>query len=356
MIIPSLYYSNNYSFDHEITKVFRENWLFFGFVSEFENKSIISKTIAGLPIFLFKDNDQFQGYFNICPHRGANLVQNGSFLGTYNTILCPYHNWSFDLETGNAKNVKNSNLYDAKCTHLIKFRVETAGNFIFIQLSSSNNLSLNDYLGSEILFELSVASDLLNFSNISSKEISHDCNWKHIVENVIDNKHCGPVHKNTLAKIGFCKNKPLTQLYEIHSQFIIEPGSRDGAMKRKRLLRKIYEEDSIVDYYKHILIFPNLTISIFEGVHYTIGFINPLSNMKTNYETHYLRPFIGDANISDLIENSHVQTALDIFAEDVNMLNSLSDNLNKIGLRGELYVDEFRIVHFMETYLKFINN
>lgn len=354
MIIPSIYYSNNYSFDNEITNVFRENWLFFGFVSEFENKSLIAKTIAGLPIFIFKDNDQFHGYFNICPHRGANLVQDDFFLGTQNTILCPYHNWSFDLQTGNSKNVKNSNLYDAKCTHLNKFKVETAGNFIFIQLSSSLNLSLNEFLGPEILFELSAASDLLNFTNISSKEISHECNWKHIVENVIDNKHCGPVHKNTLAKIGFCKNKPITQLYEMHSQFIIDPGSIDSAIKRKRLLKKIYKEDDIVDYYKHILIFPNLTISIFEGVHYTIGFINPLSNMKTNYETHYLRPSIGDANISDLIENSHVQTALDIFSEDVNMLNSLSDNLNKIGLRGELYIDELRIVHFMETYLKFI--
>lgn len=356
MIIPSIYYSNNYSFDDEISRVFRENWLFFGFLSEFENKSVIDKNIAGLPIFLFKDNDQFQGYFNICPHRGANLVQNDAYLGTHSMILCPYHNWSFDLETGNSKNVDNSNLHDSKCTHLHKFKVEAAGNFIFIQLSSNQKMSLNDFLGPEILYELSVASDILDFSNISSKDISHDCNWKHIVENVIDNKHCGPVHKNTLAKIGFCNKKPITQLYEHHSQFIIDPGSLEGAIKRKRLLKKIYKEDDIVDYYKHILIFPNLTISIFEGVHYTVGFINPLSNMKTNYETYYLRPFIGDTNISGLLENSHVQSALDIFSEDVTMLNSLRDNLYKVRLRGELYNDEFRIRHFMDNYLKFINS
>ena len=355
MIITSIYYSNNYSFDNEITKVFRENWLFFGFVSEFENKSIIAKSIAGFPVFLFKHNKQFQGYFNICPHRGANLVQNDSYSTTNNSILCPYHNWSFDLETGYSKNVKNSNLFDAECTHLNKFKVDTVGNFIFIQLSSTYNLSLKDFLGAEILLELSVASELLNFNNICSKEIPHDCNWKHLVENVIDNKHCGPVHKNTLAKIGFCKNKPVAHFHELHSHFTIDPGNQDGAIKRRRLLKRIYSEDNLVDYYKHILIFPNLTISIFEGVHYTIGFINPQSNLKTNYETHYLRPLISDANISDLVENSHVQTALDIFSEDVNMLNSLSDNLNKIGLRGELYNDELRIVHFMETYLKFIN-
>jgi phenylpropionate dioxygenase-like ring-hydroxylating dioxygenase large terminal subunit len=355
MIIPSIYYSNNYSFDEEINNVFRENWLFFGFVSEFENKNIIAKNIAGLPIFLFKDSNYFKGYFNICPHRGAALVRNDSFLGTHNTILCPYHNWSFDLDSGNSKNVKISNLVDPKCTHLNNFKVDTVGNFIFIKLSSNSSLGLKEFLGSEILFELSVASDLLNFSNISSKEILHDCNWKHIVENVIDNKHCGPVHKNTLAKIGFCKNKPLTELYGLHSQFTIDPGSPESARKRKRLLIKIYKEDCLVDFYKHILIFPNLTISIFEGVHYTIGYINPKSNLKTNYETHYLRPSIEDANISDVIENSHVHTALEIFAEDVNMLNSLSDNLNKIGLRGELYSDELRIIHFMKTYLKLIN-
>jgi nitrite reductase/ring-hydroxylating ferredoxin subunit len=355
MIIPSKFYSNNYSFKNELDNIFFDNWLFFGFKTEFEENSIVSKKIAGAPIFIVKSNLTYKGYFNVCPHRGATLVNNSNYIGTKKNVFCPYHSWGFDLETGKSINVKSDDLFNKECSDLKCVEVDSIGNFLFVKFSSNSTVSLYEYLGNPIVDELLVATEVLDFNKINSKSISHLCNWKHIVENVIDNKHCSPVHKDTLAKIGFCKNKPITQLYNLHSEFIIQPGSTDDVLKRRKLLKRLYNEDILSDNYKHILVFPNLTISIFEGVHYTVGFINPLSNLETSYETHYIRPLIMDENISNAIEESHVTTALDIFAEDVVMLNSLSDNLELIGFRGELYNDEFRIKHFMNNYLSQIN-
>ena len=354
-MIPSIFYSNNYSISKEIQSVFFDNWLFFGFKTDFDDKIIINKNIVGYPIFLAKVESAVIGYFNVCPHRGAKLVSDDKYLGSKKTIVCPYHSWAFDLDSGNSTNIKNDELVDHECTSLKKVTVDYIGNFIFIKLSDCVSPSLEEYLGVNICSELLKASEILDFKKISTKNILHECNWKHIVENVIDNKHCAPVHKETLSKLGFCKNKPITELFDLHSQFTIEPGTTESANKRKRLLSKLYENKYLVDYYKHILIFPNLTLSIFEGVHYTIGYVNPLDNLKTSYETQYLRPFIKDENLSNVIEQSHVQTAIDIFNEDVKMLNSLSDNLDKIGLRGELYKDEIRITHFMDNYLKILN-
>jgi phenylpropionate dioxygenase-like ring-hydroxylating dioxygenase large terminal subunit len=353
---PSIFYSNNYSFKNEIDSIFINSWLFFGFKSEFNEKIVINKSIVDYPIFLYKHEDNFIGYFNVCPHRGSKLVNEDNYTGSKKTILCPYHSWAFDLESGNSTNVKEDELINPTCTSLKKISVDVIGDFIFIKLSKKNQISLNKYLGKKISSELRIASELLDFTKISSKNILHSCNWKHIVENVIDNKHCAPVHRDTLSKLGFCKNKPITELFDLHSQFIIDPGFIENAQKRKRLLTKLYNDNDIVDYYKHILIFPNLTISIFEGVHYTIGYINPLDTNKSSYETKYLRPKIKDDNISNAIEQSHVQTAIDIFNEDVIMLNSLEDNLDKIGLRGELYKDEIRIEHFMKNYLNHLIN
>jgi phenylpropionate dioxygenase-like ring-hydroxylating dioxygenase large terminal subunit len=355
MIINSKLYSNEYALKDELEDVFYNNWIFFCFLSEFNNTNVINRKIGDLPIFLYKSENNLKGYFNICPHRGAILVNNNQYQGSSKTLLCPYHSWAFDLNTGSAKNVTNEELQNHNCSDLKSINVDTIGNFVFINISKNSVKTLSEYLTSNVVEELLLASEILDFSKISSKNIIHECNWKHIIENVIDNKHCGPVHKETLAKIGFCKNKPKSDLFENHSQFIIDPGSLEGANKRKRLLKMLYDEEKLVDYYKHILIFPNLTLSIFEGVHYTVGFVNPISNLKSNYETYYLRPFIKDENISNAIEASHVETAIDIFSEDVVMLNSLSDNLHKANFRGELYKDEIRINHFMQVYNKIIN-
>ena len=84
-------------------------------------------------------------------------------------------------------------------------------------MSNRNSLTLEKYLGFNIIGELNIANNLLDFTKISTKNILHNCNWKHIVENVIDNKHCAPVHRNTLSKLGFCKNNPVTELFDLHS-------------------------------------------------------------------------------------------------------------------------------------------
>jgi hypothetical protein len=44
-MIPSIFYSNNYSISKEIQSVFFDNWLFFGFKTDFDDKIIINKNI-----------------------------------------------------------------------------------------------------------------------------------------------------------------------------------------------------------------------------------------------------------------------------------------------------------------------
>lgn len=53
-MIPSIFYSNNYSFTDEIESIFRNNWIFFGFKSEFNDFNIVDKIIGNLPVILVK--------------------------------------------------------------------------------------------------------------------------------------------------------------------------------------------------------------------------------------------------------------------------------------------------------------
>jgi phenylpropionate dioxygenase-like ring-hydroxylating dioxygenase large terminal subunit len=355
-MIPSENYEKVESLNLEFANIFKSVWVFFGFKSEFFDSAIIDREIMGMPIIGTLRDDHLIAYLNVCPHRGMKLVNDKNFLGNKKSIICPYHNWAFKIETGESINVNTDELCNGtdSCTSLSKVQIDSVGEFVFVNLSKKNKISLTDYLGS-ITEELIQASSSLDFKKIKTRNILHNCNWKHIVENVIDNKHCAPVHKLTLAQLGFCKNKPETTLFDFHSLFTIYPESETLSTKRSNLLKKIYKKSDLVEFYKHILIFPNLTISIFEGVHYTIGFINPIDEKTTVYITHYLRPNITDENISNSIENSHVTSAIDIFSEDVQMLNELKNNLSLSGFSGEVYKDELRIIHFMDVYNKFLN-
>jgi phenylpropionate dioxygenase-like ring-hydroxylating dioxygenase large terminal subunit len=354
--IPSINYANTDIFSREVNKIFKENWIFFGFKSDFSNEKLfIDKHIAGIPVFVSNIDGNLYAYYNICPHRGSRLVNNEKAIGNKKSIVCQYHHWGFSVTEGNS-NINKQDLIakENACTSLKKIKVDAVGNFIFLNLSDENNQSLSEFLG-EYLTDILIASEVLDFNNVANRQIYHNCNWKHLIENVIDNKHCAPVHKLTLANMGFCKNKPQTITGNLHSMFTINPAIPETSKKRQKLLKLIYKGVETVDYYKHILIFPNLTLSIFEGVHYTVGLVDPIDEKSCVYHTSYLRPHISDKNLSESMEKNHVDTAIDIFNEDIKMLNSLSDNLFKAGFKGEVYEDEIRIVHFMQNYINQIN-
>jgi phenylpropionate dioxygenase-like ring-hydroxylating dioxygenase large terminal subunit len=354
--IPSVNYASSDIFIREVNNIFKKNWIFFGFKSDFsEEKLFIDKRIAGIPVFVSNIDGNLFAYYNVCPHRGSPLVINEKGIGNKKTIVCQYHHWGFSVIDGKS-NINEQDLIakDNACKSLRKIKVDAIGNFIFLNFDDLSRQSLSEFLGDN-LNDILIASELLDYKNLSIRQIHHNCNWKHLIENVIDNKHCAPVHKLTLASMGFCKNKPQTITSSLHSNFTIFPGFPEISNKRQKLLKLIYKDIEIVDNYKHILIFPNLTISIFEGVHYTVGLVNPIDEKNCDYHTIYLRPHINDENLRDSIEKNHVDTAVDIFNEDIMMLNSLSDNLFKAGFNGEVYEDEVRIVHFMQNYLNQID-
>jgi phenylpropionate dioxygenase-like ring-hydroxylating dioxygenase large terminal subunit len=354
--IPSINYASSEIFLREVNKIFKENWIFFGFKSDFSSEKLfIDKFIAGIPVFVSNIDGSLFAYYNICPHRGSPLVINEKAIGNKKTVVCPYHHWGFSISEGNSSINKEDLIAKGNaCTSLKKIKVDSVGNFIFLNLSDSNRQSLSDFLG-EFINDILLASEILDFNILANRQIHHNCNWKHLIENVIDNKHCAPVHKLTLANMGFCKNKPQTFISNLHSMFTINPAIPETSKKRQKLLKLIYKDVETVDYYKHILIFPNLTLSIFEGVHYTIGEVDPVNQGSCVYHTSYLRPYINDKNLSQSIEKNHIDTAIDIFNEDIKMLNSLSDNLFKAGFNGEVYEDEIRIVHFMQNYINQID-
>lgn len=59
-----------------------------------EGRSVV---LGGVKIAIFNLGDRFMAVENECPHKGGPLAD-GIVSGK--TIVCPLHNWGFDLETG----------------------------------------------------------------------------------------------------------------------------------------------------------------------------------------------------------------------------------------------------------------
>ena len=55
---------------------------------------------AGIPICLARLHGELHALNNICPHRQGPLAE-GWIEG--NAVLCPWHAWAFDLQTGMAE-------------------------------------------------------------------------------------------------------------------------------------------------------------------------------------------------------------------------------------------------------------
>lgn len=76
-----------------------------------EGKSAIIVTDDGDEIALFKVKGEVYALANACPHEGGPLGE-GSITGR--SVICPWHEWEFDLKSGSCINVPGADAQSYK--------------------------------------------------------------------------------------------------------------------------------------------------------------------------------------------------------------------------------------------------
>ncbi len=71
-------------------------------VSDFDVAGAQRVQTSSADIAVFKKGGRFYAISNICPHKGASLVE-GYVEG--NVVTCPWHAWQFDISSGVCQNV-----------------------------------------------------------------------------------------------------------------------------------------------------------------------------------------------------------------------------------------------------------
>ena len=188
------YYQADY-FDLEREAIFRRTWLNIGHVCELpEAGSFIVRQFdfANASILIVRGKDDvIRAFYNVCPHRGTQLVSDVS--GKRSTFTCPYHAWTFS-STGELRSAPDMQRFYAeqKDCGLRKVSVDVCAGLIFVNLDPSPKQNLREFLG-QIAAELETLP-VAKATTFSEYVYEIDANWKLTYDNFQENYHLRFIH------------------------------------------------------------------------------------------------------------------------------------------------------------------
>ena len=354
--------ANNYTkkkyFENDIKNIFNQQWIFAGLVTDLKNNNdFITIQVGKSSIVIQNFKGSLFAFQNICSHRFKRIQteKKGN-----RPFFCKYHGWNYDKE-GMPRIPKQDtfDLRETSCLKLKKYKLETCGNFVFVNLNIDCNITLEEYLGGYFV-ELEQISNHLDINLNENKVIKHKSNWKLLVENVLEGYHCPLVHKESLVDLGYCIDMPIdVKFYNNHSSWHspkIKKAEDKINSKLDFLNHLTYKHES----FYHLYIFPNLFISSTSGSFFYIGNLLPMTKKKSNLICNFFGAnYDRDLNIKEKSLNKamftyNVESAIKVLYEDKPMVESCQKGLEeKSNIQGVLSsTEEIRIIKFHET----INN
>ncbi|MCX7276062.1 MAG: aromatic ring-hydroxylating dioxygenase subunit alpha [Burkholderiales bacterium] len=188
----------------DLEHIFGKHWIFVAVEPQIpEAGDYITVDFGKNSILIVRDDDnQVQAFHNVCRHRGSRLC--ASQQGVVGNIVCPYHQWTYDL-TGKLIHAKHMGEdFDPSDLSLKKVNVRSLAGLIFICLAENPPedfeqmaAEMTPYLAPHRLQDCKVAAQV---------DIVEDCNWKLTMENNRECYHCVSNHPEltiSLYEYGF---------------------------------------------------------------------------------------------------------------------------------------------------------
>lgn len=188
-------YTDPSVFDAEQERIFARAWHLVGHRSQVaEPGHLITATVGREPILVVNDGGTVRGMYNVCQHRGHELV--AADAAVRRSLTCPYHAWDYDL-TGRLLSARGERVGEL-CIPPV--RVDVAAGFLFVTLDAGAPPLAEAIPGvaEEILALAPDAAD-----RVLTARLTHEfrANWKIAVENYNECYHCPNVHRAFTAGV-----------------------------------------------------------------------------------------------------------------------------------------------------------
>lgn len=146
-------------------------------------------TLLGERVALFRDRGRVRALADRCPHRGIPLSEGRQeFPGTY---TCPYHGWTFDLETGRLVAVLTDGPDSPICgkAGVKTYPVAERAGIVWIHLGEAPPPPVEEDIPEELL-----RPDCVLVGRLTDRE----GDWRHAAENGFDEGHAKYLHRTAL--------------------------------------------------------------------------------------------------------------------------------------------------------------
>jgi Rieske 2Fe-2S family protein len=205
-------------FAREKERIFCREWVCVGRAEELPAPGdYVVKDVAGESILIVRTRDGgLRAHYNVCRHRGSQLVPDcgtGRFAGG---IRCPYHSWTYTLEgeLRTAPFLEESDGLARSELSLHRVGVDTWGGFVFVQLTPDEA----EARGRTLAAQLGAVPERLRRYPLAELRVARrivyevQANWKVMLENYNECYHCGPVHPELCRLVPAFKQRGGSEL------------------------------------------------------------------------------------------------------------------------------------------------
>ncbi|SIR08986.1 Rieske 2Fe-2S family protein [Rhizobium sp. RU20A] len=189
--LEQAFYTDPEFFKIDLEEVWYKDWLFVGHECEVAKPgAYFTLQVGAYPVVIVRDRQGVvRALNNSCRHRGSRVCNHKK--GTSAKLVCPYHQWTYELD-GKLLFARQMGEDFDKTTHGMKpIACETAGGYIFINLSERPM----DFAPLREMMEPYFAPHNLKDTKVAFEStIIEKGNWKLVWENNRECYHCAANH------------------------------------------------------------------------------------------------------------------------------------------------------------------
>jgi phenylpropionate dioxygenase-like ring-hydroxylating dioxygenase large terminal subunit len=197
---PVTRYASQDRFDAEMRDIFRGVPIIACHASELpEPGSFMTRELSGLPVLLTRDRDNtVHAFINVCRHRGARLVREGS--GCKNAFSCPYHAWTWG-NNGTLRGVPHQKEgfpgLDRDAHALKRLPATERYGLVWVVANTDAQPDFDSFL-TPLAGEFAWA-EMETLAIAATDTIERKANWKLLAEGGIEAYHFKVTHRDTIG-------------------------------------------------------------------------------------------------------------------------------------------------------------
>jgi len=196
--LPQAFYCDDDIYQADLSAVFFREWLFVANECEISDPGdYLTLTIDRAPIIVLRDREgQLRAFHNTCRHRGSRLCSGER--GNLNRLVCPYHQWTYDLDGTLMSALYMDEEFDRDDFPLKTVHMQNLEGLLYICLSDTPpdfekfRRTVTPYIAPHHPAKTKVAYE---------STIVEEANWKLVVENNRECYHCTSAHPELLVSL-----------------------------------------------------------------------------------------------------------------------------------------------------------